>query len=215
MKRTRKSRDDPIVQDGKRIGNPSKRSGATAPDLSKRKPAGPMGKAGVRRTSAAGTNEGRHETAREPRRSDSGPPTAAADRRKDSQGEGSGRDASMDTTNIPQRIARRPNPSQWGLDELLTLEEAAALHWPQGQGQGQGPLTARSLRTAADAGALGTVLIARKKFTTRRQIAEMSRCERTAAARRPPATVGERCPDIGMTLEEARTSGTGLRRLAK
>lgn len=114
----------------------------------------------------------------------------------------------MDTTNIPERIARRPNPSQWGLDELLTLEEAAVLHWPQG------PLTSRSLRTAADAGALGTVLIARKKLTTRRQIAEMSRCERAASGRRPPATVGGR-PDIGMTLEEARTSATGFRRQAK
>ncbi len=114
----------------------------------------------------------------------------------------------MDTTNIPERVARRPNPSQWGLDELLTLEEAAVLHWPQG------PLTARSLRTAADAGALGTVLIARKKLTTRRQIAEMSRCERAAAARRPPATVGGRRPDIGMTLEEARTSATGFLRQA-
>lgn len=117
----------------------------------------------------------------------------------------------MDTTNIPQRIARRPNPSQWGLDELLTLEEAAALHWPQGRG----PLTARSLRTAADAGVLGTVLIARKKMTTRRQINEMSRCERTSASRSPPATAGGRRPDIGMTLEEARTSATGFRRQAK
>ncbi|MDF0498257.1 hypothetical protein [Bradyrhizobium yuanmingense] len=69
---------------------------------------------------------------------------------------------------LPRRIARRPEPAMWDLDELLTLEEAAALHWPEG------PLTARSLRTAAEKGALGTVLIARKRLTSRRDILAMS-----------------------------------------
>ncbi|MET4489778.1 hypothetical protein ABIA94_005365 [Bradyrhizobium sp. LA7.1] len=80
---------------------------------------------------------------------------------------------------LPPRIARRPNPSQWDLDELLTFEEAAALHWPEG------PLTTRSLRTAAESGALGVVIIARKRMTTCRQIQEMSRCERGPPSRRP------------------------------
>jgi hypothetical protein len=110
----------------------------------------------------------------------------------------------MESGKIPERIARRPNPSQWALDELLTLEEAAVLHWPEG------PLTARSLRTAAEAGALGTVIIARKRLTTRRQIAEMSRCERTAPTSRAQPPVMPR-PGIGMTLEEARRSAAGCR----
>jgi hypothetical protein len=109
----------------------------------------------------------------------------------------------MDSRKIPERIARRPNPSQWALDEVLTLEEAAALHWPEG-----GPLTARSLRTAAEVGALGTVIITRKRLTTRRQIAEMSRCERTAPALEAQSTPAPRSR-IGMTLEEARSSAAG------
>jgi hypothetical protein len=78
---------------------------------------------------------------------------------------------------LPQRIARRPQPAMWDLDELLTLEEAAALHWPEG------PLTARSLRTAAENGALGTVMIARKRLTSRRNILAMSQCR--TGKRRP------------------------------
>lgn len=73
----------------------------------------------------------------------------------------------------PSRIAARPDPDGWGLDELLTYAEAAALHWPDG------PLTARSLRTAADDGRLPVVVIARKKFTSRRAVQEMCRCAPT------------------------------------
>lgn len=102
-------------------------------------------------------------------------------------------------TRIPPRIARRPNPSEWGLDELLTFEEAAALHWPEGW-----PLTPRSLRSAAEAGTLGTVIVSRKRLTTRRQIAEMSRCECRIAPRseRPRPVVA--AMGIGMRPEEAR-----------
>lgn len=72
---------------------------------------------------------------------------------------------------LPPRIAARPDPSQWGEDELLTLREAASLLWPDG------PLTERSLRTAARDGRLPVTMIARKLLTTRRALREMSQCE--------------------------------------
>jgi len=80
----------------------------------------------------------------------------------------------------PPRIAARPDPDGWGLDELLTYAEAAALLWPTG------PLTARSLRTAADDGRLPVVKIARKVFTTRRAIQEMTRCEPRTTTKADP-----------------------------
>jgi hypothetical protein len=87
---------------------------------------------------------------------------------------------------LPARIAARPSPDQWGADELLTLNEAAKLFWPSG------PLTTRSLRTAAETGRLPVVVVARKMLTTKRAIEEMSRCEKrprcgsgTARDRRP------------------------------
>jgi hypothetical protein len=68
----------------------------------------------------------------------------------------------------PRRIAARPDPSQWGDDELLTFVEAANLLWPQG------PLTASSLRTAYRAGELEVTLIARKLLTTKKALREMT-----------------------------------------
>jgi hypothetical protein len=68
----------------------------------------------------------------------------------------------------PRRIAARPDPSQWGDDELLTFVEAASLLWPQG------PLTASSLRTAYRAGQLEVVLIARKLLVTKRGLASLT-----------------------------------------
>ncbi len=44
------------------------------------------------------------------------------------------------------RVQQRPEPCQWGEDEVLTLAEAAALFFPQG------PLTLASLRTAVAKG---------------------------------------------------------------
>jgi hypothetical protein len=82
---------------------------------------------------------------------------------------------------VPPRIAARPNPAEWDDDELLTLKEAAQLLWPQG------PLTARSLRTAAEAGDLPVRLVARKLFTTKRALAELSRCD----VRTVPATAAD------------------------
>jgi hypothetical protein len=68
----------------------------------------------------------------------------------------------------PRRIAARPDPAQWGDDELLTFAEAAALLWPQG------PLTASSLRTAYRAGELEVVLIARKLLVTKAGLSAMT-----------------------------------------
>jgi hypothetical protein len=73
----------------------------------------------------------------------------------------------------PRRVAARPDPKDWGEDELLSFAEAASLLWPDG------PLTASSLRTAYRAGELEVTVIARKLLVTRRALAEM-----TAAARR-------------------------------
>jgi hypothetical protein len=104
MERMRKSRDDPIIGDGNRAkANPSKRSGARAPDL--------------------------------------------------------------------RRVRQRPDPESWGLDELLTIPEAALLHWPQG------PLTVTSLRTAIRDGQLAVAVIAGKFFTTRRHLSSATACK--------------------------------------
>ena len=59
------------------------------------------------------------------------------------------------------RIAARPDPDQWGDDELLTLPEAAALFWPLG------PLSVSSLRTAIKDGQLAYTEIAGKFLTTK------------------------------------------------
>jgi len=77
-------------------------------------------------------------------------------------------------TKPPRRVAARPDPAQWGDDELLTFAEAAALLWPDG------PLTASTLRTAYRAGGLEVTVIARKLLTTKRALAAMAE-----AARRP------------------------------
>jgi hypothetical protein len=45
-------------------------------------------------------------------------------------------------SSIPKRGSCRPTPARWDMDELLTLNEAAALFWPDG------PLTVTSLRNA-------------------------------------------------------------------
>ena len=65
------------------------------------------------------------------------------------------------------RIHERPSPQDWGCDELLTLPEAVALLWPSG------PLTVKTLRTAARDGDLRLVVLARKHFVTRRALAAM------------------------------------------
>lgn len=70
----------------------------------------------------------------------------------------------------PPRVARRPDPAQWDLDELMTLPEAVALFWPDG------PLTVRSLRTAIRDRRLPVSVVAGKHLVTRRALTEMSAC---------------------------------------
>ena len=81
----------------------------------------------------------------------------------------------------PPRVKSRPDPSDWGLTEILTLRESAALYWPNG------PLTERSLRTAVRDGTLGVTWIAGRLYTTKESILAMTRCtnERTTRPRRP------------------------------
>jgi hypothetical protein len=67
----------------------------------------------------------------------------------------------------PRRVAARPSPCDWADDELMSLQEAAALLWPAG------PLTASSLRTAYRRGELEVVVIARKILVTKKGLAGM------------------------------------------
>jgi hypothetical protein len=75
---------------------------------------------------------------------------------------------------VPSRVFERPDPSQWGDQELLNFKEAVALFWPSG------PLTVHSLRTAHRMGQLGVAVIAGKFFTTKAAITEMGLCVRKA-----------------------------------
>ena len=68
------------------------------------------------------------------------------------------------------RLARaktRPDPAQWGEDEVMTLVEAAAVFFPEG------PLTLSSLRRAAAAGTLEIAKVAGKDLTTPRAIRKL------------------------------------------
>lgn len=88
---------------------------------------------------------------------------------------------------LPPRIAERPSPADWHDDELLTLEEAAALMWPDG------PLTSTSLRHAVREKILDVAEIAGKILTCRAALRRMSACK----PRRSPkeAACHERAPD--------------------
>ena len=100
------------------------------------------------------------------------------------------------------RIAARPDPAQWGDDELLTLQEAVALFWPVG------PLSVSSLRTAIKDGQLAYAEIAGKFLTTKSSIARMSKCsEKPIEARESPHA--EAAVDAG------RAAGAALRRIAE
>ena len=80
----------------------------------------------------------------------------------------------------PPRVLARPTPSDWlDQDEIMTLEEVAAVFWPRG------PLTVRSLRTAVRDGRLAVARIAGKIFTSPRAINEMTKCtpDKPGAAR--------------------------------
>jgi hypothetical protein len=72
---------------------------------------------------------------------------------------------------LPGRLGTRPDREDWGLDDLLTLPEAAALYWPDG------PVTVSTLRTAIRRGQLPVARLGRRFLTSRRAIEEMTRDE--------------------------------------
>jgi hypothetical protein len=92
------------------------------------------------------------------------------------------------------RVLQRQDPESWGLDDLLTLPEAALL-CP--------PLTVTTLRTSVRKGQLPVAVIAGKFFTTRRHLAVMTDC-RPLDGSRPgrPRRDGERGKTL--TAKEAR-----------
>jgi hypothetical protein len=74
----------------------------------------------------------------------------------------------MPTRRPTPRVSERPHPSQWGEDELMTLDEAVALYWPMG------PLTVASLRTAIRNNRLPVAEVARKFLVSPKGIRAMS-----------------------------------------
>jgi hypothetical protein len=71
------------------------------------------------------------------------------------------------------RVALRPDPAQWGEDEIMSLDEAARLHWPSGW-----PVTSRSLRREArPGGRLAISRLGKRIFVTRRALASLSECK--------------------------------------
>lgn len=109
---------------------------------------------------------------------------------------------------VPHRVAKRPTPDEWQVDELLTLPEAAALFWPDG------PLTTTSLRTAVRDRQLEVAIIAGKFLTTKAAIHRMSackilkntdRCEPEEIDNAPPRSVAE----LRRRLSERATLGRG------
>jgi hypothetical protein len=58
------------------------------------------------------------------------------------------------------RAKARPDPAQWGEDEVMTLLEAAAVFFPEG------PLTLSSLRRAAAAWIIEKAKVMGKELTT-------------------------------------------------
>lgn len=79
------------------------------------------------------------------------------------------------------RVADRPDPRSWGDDELMTLSEAARLHWPHG------PITEHTLRTAVRDGRLAISQVAGKFFVTKRALADLSTCEPLEIGEMPDA----------------------------
>lgn len=77
----------------------------------------------------------------------------------------------MTANDLPPRIAARPNPNDWGEDDLMTLAEAAALFWPDG------PISERTLRTAVRDGRLPISVLAGKFFVTKVALRRLSECE--------------------------------------
>jgi len=112
------------------------------------------------------------------------------------------------------RVKSRPNPDQWGDDEVLTLVEATALFFPEG------PLTLSSLRSAVAAGTLEIARVAGKDLTTPRAIRKLVRPSCRAAKPSPLASGLEKTKAFGSSSTEESKSAqvaaeTTLRALRK
>jgi hypothetical protein len=99
---------------------------------------------------------------------------------------------------LPPRVAARPDPAQWRLDEFLTLAEAAILFWPDG------PIKTASLRTAQRDGQLAVARVAGKVLTTRGAVEDMIRGALLAAPRAPRRKAERRAPPAKHPDEELR-----------
>src|SRR6266581_7362523 len=98
------------------------------------------------------------------------------------------------------RAKARPDPAQWGEDEVMTLAEAAAVFFPQG------PLTLSSLRRAAAAGTLEIAKVAGKDLTTPRAIRKLVKPSCQAAKPSHHDSGSERTMKPGLSSTEAGRS---------
>lgn len=94
----------------------------------------------------------------------------------------------MKKPELPPRVAARPDPTQWRLDEFLTLPEAAVLFWPDG------PIKTASLRTAQRDGQLAVARVAGKVLTTRGAVEDMVRGALLASPQAPRRKAERRAP---------------------
>src|ERR1700742_3658352 len=100
------------------------------------------------------------------------------------------------------RAKARPDPAQWGEDEVMTLVEAAVVFFPHG------PLTLSSLRRAAAAGTLEIAKVAGKDLTTPRPTRKMAKpsCRAAKPSRHDSGT--EKTKDAGSSsIEWAQSEG--------
>ena len=113
--------------------------------------------------------------------------------------------ATVRTCNLPPRVQRRPDPSDWTDDELMTLPEAASLFWPEG------PLTTTSLRTAVRDRILEVAEIAGKLLTTKSAIFRMSSCRIRDEPQTPGIAPSNAVPRTVRELRMSRSSGSSHR----
>src|ERR1700741_462859 len=98
------------------------------------------------------------------------------------------------------RAKARPNPAQWGEDEVMPPIEAAVVFFPHG------PLTLSSLRRAATAGTLEIAKVARKDLTTPHAIRKLVKPSCRAAKPSPHASGSERTMEPGSSSTAAGRS---------
>jgi hypothetical protein len=98
------------------------------------------------------------------------------------------------------RAKARPDPPQWGEDEVMTLVEAAAVFFPEG------PLTLSSLRKAAAAGILEIAKVAGKDLTTPSAIRKLVKPSCRAAKPSRHDSGSEKTKDAGSSSIDQRES---------